>query len=257
VICLPSITLVGEEMKRYLGLVCVLSVVFSMVVWLAGSLGSRADGPQAAPLDVVINEVAWSGTLDDYNDEWIELYNNTNGDIDLAAWTLVAADGTPNILLTGVISAHAYYLLERSDDNTIIDVPADQIYTGALGDTGETLVLRDASSNLVDSANSDGGGWPAGTGGTGMPPRASMERIWPSQVDVDSNWGSNDGVTRNGQGKNGTPLNGTPKARNSAYLPPSADLRVSKRGPANVLPGALITYTIAVSNAGQLPALST
>ena len=32
---------------------------------------------QAVALDVVINEIAWMGTVADGNDEWIELYNPT------------------------------------------------------------------------------------------------------------------------------------------------------------------------------------
>jgi uncharacterized repeat protein (TIGR01451 family) len=244
-------------MKRYLALVSVAGGALWTAAFMFGSLGTQAARGPDAPLDVVINEIAWSGTLDDTSDEWIELYNNTNSEMDLTGWSLTAADGTPSILLTGSIAAHQYFLLERSADDTIVDIPADQIYTGALLDTGEELFLRDAGNNVVDSANADGGGWPAGTGGTGTPPRASMERIAPGQAGADVNWDSNDGVIRNGHGKNGTPLNGTPKARNSASLLPAANLRVDKKGPLSIAPGELITYTVALSNAGLLPAQAT
>ncbi|MCJ7431997.1 MAG: lamin tail domain-containing protein, partial [Anaerolineales bacterium] len=44
---------------------------------------------QAAALDVIISEVAWSGTSSSYtSDEWIELYNTTSSDIPLSGWTL-------------------------------------------------------------------------------------------------------------------------------------------------------------------------
>ena len=38
----------------------------------------------ASPGDVVINEVAWSGSVAAAADEWIELYNNTDQPIDLS-----------------------------------------------------------------------------------------------------------------------------------------------------------------------------
>ena len=101
----------------------------------------------ANALDVVINEIAWAGTQANANAEWIELYNSTSADIDLSGWTLTATDGTPNIALSGTISAGAYFLLERSADTAISDIPADLIYTGALANTGETLQLRDAANN--------------------------------------------------------------------------------------------------------------
>jgi len=102
---------------------------------LSGTLAHRAG-------EVVINEVAWMGTAASTYDEWIELKNNTDQDIDLNGWTLAAADGTPSILLTGTIPAHGYYLLERTDDTTVSNIPADQTYTGGLEDGGEALTLR-------------------------------------------------------------------------------------------------------------------
>jgi len=208
--------------------------------------------PMAAPLDVVINEVAWMGTVADYNDEWIELYNNTGSAIDLTDWTLRAADGSPAITLTGSISANGYYLLERTNDDTIIDIPADQIYTGVLGNAGEALTLRDAGSNVIDTANGDSGAWPAGDNTT----KQSMERIDSTLPDTDANWASNDMLTRNGHDANWNPINGTPKALNSASVPPvqDADLTVAKAGPSTTQPDSPITYTLTISSAGALDA---
>ena len=165
---------------------------------------------------VVINEVAWMGTQAFVVDEWIELKNNTTSPIDLTGWVLVAGDGTPSIALNGVIPAQGYFLLERTNDSTVSDIPADQIYTGALKDDGEVLTLRDAAGNVIDTANGNGGAWPAGDKDT----RSSMERVDPTVPDDDANWGTNDGVTRNGLDANGNPLNGTPKASNSVTTVP-------------------------------------
>jgi hypothetical protein len=161
---------------------------------------------------IVINEVAWGGTAAQTTDEWIELYNPNGVAVNLSGWVLASGtDGTPNVTLTGVIAANGYYLLERTDDTTISDLSADQIYVGDLGNGGEALTLRDSGGNLVDSANGDGGAWPAGSGSPGF---YSMERLNPS-VDSDSNWAGNNGVNRNGLDALGTPLNGTPRQANS------------------------------------------
>jgi hypothetical protein len=103
----------------------------------------------AGPSPVVINEIAWAGTPASQYDEWIELYNNADRDIDLRGWLLSAADGTPSIQLSGVIPAHGFYLLERTDDTAVINVAADQVYAGALENSGETLYLYGAE--VVDA----------------------------------------------------------------------------------------------------------
>jgi hypothetical protein len=162
---------------------------------------------------VVVNEVAWGGTTASASDEWIELYNGSGVEIDLTDWTLNAADGSPSITLTGTVPAGGYYLLERSDNDVITDITADQVYTGALSNTGETLELRNATSELEDTVNSDGGGWPAGSSS----PSNSMERIDPILPGTDDNWATNDGVTINGQDVYSGPILGTPKSQNSVY----------------------------------------
>ena len=167
----------------------------------------------ASPGDVVINEIAWMGTTCSYYDEWIELYNNSSLSIDLTGWSLKAADGTPDISLVGIIPAKGYFLLERTDDETIKDLKADQIYTGALENTSEDLQLRDASGNLIDSVPCEtNGGWFAGEKGGAY----TMERTDAgSPGTTKNNWHTNDGITRNGTDAEGNPINGTPKAENS------------------------------------------
>jgi hypothetical protein len=123
----------------------------------------------ASALDVVISEIAWIGTTASHADEWIELYNNTGGDIDLTGWTLQAADGTPSIALVGTIPAGGHFLLERTDDDSEPLVTADQIYTGALSNEGEDLVLSDGGGHRFlprrDTVRGRGADWdrePAG-----------------------------------------------------------------------------------------------
>ncbi len=109
----------------------------------------------AAVREVVLSEIAWAGTAaptfaawpgfdpETASDEWLELRNTTGRTIDLTGWTLTAADGTPNIALRGRIPPHGSYLLERSDDGSAPPALVDQIYPGALENTGEDLTLSD------------------------------------------------------------------------------------------------------------------
>ena len=208
---------------------------------------------------VVINEIAWSGTQASTSDEWIELYNFGSQSVDLSNWSISAVDGTPLITLSGTISPGNFFLLERSDDNTISNIAADQVYTGSLGNSGESLSLQDSQGNLIDSVNLDGGDWPGGTSSSGNPQYATMERI--SIGENDSNWGTNNGITRNGQDADGSPINGTPKSANSTIIKvsttntptasptpsPSASRTLSSTATSTVTPSATNTATITPS----------
>jgi len=159
----------------------------------------------AADPSVVINEIAWMGTLISTDDEWLELKNNTGQSIDLTGWHLTAADGAPDIELVGVIPAQGYFLLERTDDDSVAAITANQLYTGALSNSGEFLSLYDGEGNVVDGVFVSGG-WPAGDNSA----KATMERI-NSLLPADSNnW------------QTGFTVGGTPAADNSRLgMPPS------------------------------------
>ena len=112
---------------------------------------------------VVINEVAWAGTAASSSDEWMELYNSTGSNINLTGWQLFSNDGSLTItwlasdISNKIIPSGGYYLLERTDDTTVLDITADKIYTGALSNSGAALRLLDPSGFIVDSANLNGG----------------------------------------------------------------------------------------------------
>ncbi|KPJ71668.1 hypothetical protein AMJ50_00835 [Parcubacteria bacterium DG_74_3] len=118
-------------------------------------------GQAANFLDVVINEISWMGTGISYNDEWMEIFNNTPSDINLSGWRLMAQDGTPEISFSGTIYAHGFFLLERTDDITLPNIVADQVYKGSLNNDGEDLRLFDDTNNLVDRIDCSEG-WFAG-----------------------------------------------------------------------------------------------
>jgi hypothetical protein len=108
-------------------------------------------------LSVVINEIAWMGTDKSANDEWMELKNTAASAVDLAGWKLTAEDGTPDIILSGVIEAGEYFLLRRMDD----EAGGYLKYAGALGNGGEKLLLMNSDGEIMDMVDA-ATGWPAG-----------------------------------------------------------------------------------------------
>lgn len=190
---------------------------------------------------ILISEVGWAGSAASASDEWLELYNPGGAPISLAGWKLRADDTSPSITLTGSIPAFGFYLLERSDDNTISDLNANQIYTGEMSNSGETLRLFDASNTLVDTANLNGGGWPAGNSAT----FCSMER-YSVAPETDSSWVSNNNVQRNGLDADGDPICGTPGQRNWAFdVTPTATATITATSTQTYTPTA--TYTPSAS----------
>ena len=170
---------------------------------------------------VVINEVAWSGTAASSEDEWIELYNPSDTEITVTGWQIRknSCAGTVYITLNGKVSKDGYFLLERGDtstDNTTVsDVSASQIYLAtdvpALSDSGEILYLCDNFGNFIDTANGNGGSWPAGDASAF---RSTMERQ-SSAAESDSIWSTNNGSAKNGLNANGGSIYGTPGKKNS------------------------------------------
>ncbi len=173
--------------------------------------------PPPAPSvpQVAINEVAWFGTDSSATDEWIELYNNTAEPIDLTGWVLRSQSGPPEINLSGTIQMNSFYLLERTDDSTVSDIPADVIFTGALNNQCEVLELLNSSGELVDKTVCNDTRWPAGDDAT----LNTMERINPAvSGEVLTNWQTHFWTVSNGMDAGSLPIKGTPKSQNSTPI---------------------------------------
>ncbi len=152
--------------KKTLSIIGLIALLITFIPFSQISVQATTSG------DVVINEIAWMGTTTSYANEWMELYNNTATTVDLTGWTLTAADGSPSVSLSGTISPHGYYLLERTDDTSVPNSTANLIYTGNLSNSREVLELKDNTGLLIDQVDS----WYAGDNTT----KATMERIDPT-----------------------------------------------------------------------------
>jgi len=171
----------------------------------------------AAEPSILINELAWMGTTESANDEWLELYNNTDTDIDLTGWRLEAVDGSPIINLIGTIPAGGYFLLERTDEDTIPEISADQIYTGALGNNGEWLKLYNNNGAVIDEVNA-AASWPAGDNTT----KQTMERVDDLSWQTSSQAGGTP-KTQNSQASSDDQTSENNNDQASTSTPPTAD----------------------------------
>ncbi|MEX2053273.1 MAG: lamin tail domain-containing protein [Candidatus Paceibacterota bacterium] len=179
----------------------------------------KVEGVSAATTGkVVINEIAWAGTTAQALDEWIELYNTEKYDINLDGWTLKSGDNSPNMTLEGVVSAGKYYLIERTDDDTITTQEADiatSFGAGGLNNDGEMLILSDAKGKIMDITGRLGDKWFAGE----VSQRISMERISAAgRGDDPANWRNFSGINLIDKDAKGNNINGTPKGPNSQVI---------------------------------------
>ena len=175
---------------------CIFARIVFIFAVIAAAIFLWNEAHGAEP-SVRINEIAWMGTETSANDEWMELFNASDTAVDLAGWQLRAQDGSPDIMLGGMIPAGGYMLLERTDDSTIPTIAAHQIYTGSLGNDGEILELVDAQGLVQDTIEASGG-WPAGDKTTkGTRERGGSGSAWHTG-----------------------PAGGTPRAKNSSSVPP-------------------------------------
>lgn len=107
--------------------------------------------PMSVSAAVLINEIAWMGTAISPQDEWLELKNDGGENVDLTGWILTI-ENVKDIALDKSIVAGGYYLIERTDDNTVPNITADLIspFGNGLNNGGATLILKNSAGNEMD-----------------------------------------------------------------------------------------------------------
>jgi hypothetical protein len=134
-------------------------------------------GLSAPSKEIIINEVAWAGDKISSTNEWIELYNTTDTDIDISGWQLL--DKAENIKIDfpegEAIKAGSYYLMLRGEENFIPGKEADIFFTGAINNSDETLRLFGEDCVLVDEIKDTGSSW-NNFGGSASPDYKTAER---------------------------------------------------------------------------------
>jgi len=155
-----------------------LKPTFGFLFWLGGvilglfifyRLAVFAQGEESPK--VVINEIAWAGSSVSSADEWIELKNTTEEEIDIGSWQIFidnpGTDYTITIPEEAKIGPQGFFLIAKykeSNPNSALDAPVDLDREGkafAISNEGFTIVLKDATGEAMDNAW-DGSKPPAG-----------------------------------------------------------------------------------------------
>lgn len=184
--------------------------------------------------EVVINELLWMGSEKSSADEWIELRNLTDQEIDLSGWQLTSLSSGQEKLMLEIpagskIAAQGYFLISNySDDSakSVLNVACDLVDTKvSLSNSGLQIKLYTGDfqegGNLIDVAD-DGLGQPlAGEYQSGSIFR-SMERKEPvGDGSLASSWQTSIG---NINLDDGSLVLATPKAENPKINnPPQAE----------------------------------
>ena len=119
---------------------------------------------------LLINEVAWMGTVADSSNEWIELKNISSEPLSLAGYQLIDKGEQIKVTLPKTtLAPGGFFILERGED--ALPTTAGLVYVGALANTNEGLRLFDSHCFLVDQVEASAD-WPAGDSSQ----KRSMER---------------------------------------------------------------------------------
>ncbi len=187
---------------------------------------SPSPSPSPSPTPrVVINEIMWMGSVSTASastaDEWIELRNMTDREIDLSNWKVDGAASDASLLIPSgkAIPANGYFLIsnyDRADSSSALNVDSNWVtkavrFNNSYSQNGAVL-LKDQEDHLVDQTPpASTSAWPAGVNND---QKRSMERNdSPGDGSQVSSWHScsdpacNDGIYwKTAEGDNyGTP----------------------------------------------------
>lgn len=159
---------------------------------------SDDDNHRVSPGDIVINEIMWMGSSTSSADEWIELKNMRNFDIDLSNWKIdnaVSGHGHLEIPSRYFIPALGYFLIANYDENSShsnlrshVDLKSTSLNLNNNYLTNGQLKLWDKDGNIIDlTPYSESASWPAGNNSQDL--HQSMERKNdPGDGNQTSNW---------------------------------------------------------------------
>ena len=151
---------------------------FKNIFFITFLIGLIPAWPTNAKL--LFSEVAWMGTTESANYEWIEIYNASYETIKLDGWAIVASDGSPAINLSGQINPNETVILERNE-SALPSITSHLIYSGALANQGEVLSIKDSNNNLIDIIDASLG-WPAGDNDSKETMQRNQDKTWSTRA---------------------------------------------------------------------------
>ncbi|MBU1487287.1 lamin tail domain-containing protein, partial [bacterium] len=116
-----------------------------------------------SPGEVVINELMWSGSFVSGQDEWLELRNMTDREIDLSNYQLTRNTGEEEKAMITIsekysIPANGYFLVSNyTEDSSALAAAPDMVSSSlSLSNSALQIKLYDQAGLLIDTAG-DGG----------------------------------------------------------------------------------------------------
>ena len=112
-----------------------------------------------ARADVILDEIAWKGTVAGSTHEWLEL-ENTGALTDISGWTIKDGENQLNIILPSgtTFQSGGFYVIKRTTSD-ITPYDFSTAFAGGLSDAGEKLILSD-SAGVIKETLDFSGGWP-------------------------------------------------------------------------------------------------
>ena len=142
-------------------LIAVTASALVATAWLAVPTSAWAGASSGAP--VVINEVYGGGGNSGatYKQDFVELYNKSSSDVNLAGWTVQYASATgtswATTALTGTLPAGTHYVVRESQGAAgTTDVPSDVTGTIAMAGAAGKVALVNSTAALTCGADCDG-----------------------------------------------------------------------------------------------------
>ncbi len=149
---------------------------------------------------VVFTEVMYNPScVGDSSGEWFEIKNVSGGTLDITGWTLIDDDNTGGTLETTVLMAGEVLVVCKNNDvATNGGIQCDAELPMSLGNSGDTLLIKDVSGTTIDTINY--GLFPDANG-------ESVEGLSDSHIDNDlsDNWVVATAAISGGCGDLGTP----------------------------------------------------
>jgi hypothetical protein len=125
-------------------------------------------------ISIVINEINYNSPVEYDTDDWIELYNYTDSDVDLSGWILIDENSGNNFTFPNntFIEANDYLVICRDTskfEQYIHDATCLGNINFGLDNAGELLTLFDSEMIVIDSVRyDDKSPWPEDADGLGF-----------------------------------------------------------------------------------------
>lgn len=145
---------------------------------------------------LIISEINWAGSSFGSSDEWIELQNTGNFEINLENYH-IRGIGSQDIPLSGILPPKDYYLIANNNPengNSALKIKPDLVRNITLSNTKLNISIINKVNDqeiLIDEVNTENLAPFAGTNLSGVYGKASMERVNPDiSGNISTNWKS-------------------------------------------------------------------